>query len=322
MEKKRGQHYVWRYYLTAWTDKLEQLVCLRNGNLFSINPKKIAKERDFYRLRNLSKREIAIVLQLFIDGHGTKEGQRMDKQWLSACVSPFWNKEELVRKGEWDDKKEEEFDVLINNFAENYHSKIEDHALPYLDHLKNSNIDFLNSEEDKLRFMYFVCLQYMRTNMLKNNIQEAVKAAQKQNKFQEPIDHNLIDNIWSVLYVIFARRFAFSISFSNSHRFLILKNKSTIPFITGDQPVINTRSDYSDYTETKKLELYYPITPSLALLIMPSRNGNKYQSILEVQEDEVKLYNDLIFKASFELLFSNDVSVLQSFKNNIVPLSD
>ncbi|PDZ39412.1 hypothetical protein CON18_14605 [Bacillus cereus] len=321
MEKKRGQHYVWRYYLTAWTDKLEQLVCLRNGNLFSTNPKKIAKERDFYRLRNLSKKEMATVLY-FINGHGNKVSQKMDKQWLSACVSPFLKKEELVRKGEWDDKQEEEFDVHITNFAENYHSKIEDHALPYLDHLKNSNIDFLNSGEDKLRFMYFISLQYMRTKMLKNNIQEAVRAAQKQNKIQEPIDHTFIDNIWSVLYVIFARRIAFKISLDNSHRFLILKNKSTIPFITGDQPVINTLTDYSDYTETEKLELYYPITPSLSLLITPSRNGNKDQSILEVQEDEVKLYNDLIFKASYELLFSNDGSVLQSFKNSTVPPSE
>ncbi|HDR7625120.1 DUF4238 domain-containing protein (plasmid) [Bacillus mycoides] len=321
MEKKRGQHYVWRHYLTAWTDESEQLVCLRNGNLFSINPKKIAKERDFYRLRNLSQKEIAIILHGFINGKGTEVSQRMDKEWLSACVSPFRVKEELERKGEWDDKKEEEFDVFINNFAEDFHSNIEDQGLPYLNHLKNSNIDFLNSEEDKLKFMYFICLQYMRTNMLKNNIQESVRAGQKQNKFQYPIDHTLIDNIWSVLYVIFARRFASGISFSNSHRFLILKNNSTISFITGDQPVINTRTDYSDFTEAKELELYYPLTPSLALLITPLRNGNKDQSIFEVQEDEVKLYNDLIFKASHELLFANDETVLQSFKNNTVSVS-
>lgn len=322
MEKKRGQHYVWRYYLTAWTDKLEQLVCLRNGNLFSTNPKKIAKERDFYRLRNLSQEEIVIIINGFIHGMGTEVSQIKDLLWLNDCISPFIKKGELERKGVWNNEKEEEFDVLINNMAEDFHSEIEDGALPYLNYLKNSNMDFLNSKEDKLKFLFFICLQYMRTRMLKNNIQKSVKAGQQQKKNQKPIDPILIDNLWSVLYVIFARRCAEGISSRNLHRFLILKNNSTTPFITGDQPVINTRTDYSEYTEAKELELYYPLTPSLALLITPFRNGNEDQSIFEIQEDKVKLYNSLIFKASHELVFANDESVLQSFKNSTVPPSE
>lgn len=310
MEKKRQQHYVWRYYLTSWTDGLGQLVCLRNGKLFLANPKNIAKERDFYRLRKLSQKEILIIVKGFIKGMGTELSQIKDLLWLNDCISPFRQKEELERKGEWDNEKEKAFDVEINNFAEDFHSDKEDKALPYLNHLKNSNIDFLNSEEDKFQFMFFICLQYMRTNMLKNNIQKSAKTGQNQ----KPIDPTLIDNIWSVLYVIFARRCAEGICSRKSYRFLILKNNNTIPFITGDQPVINTRTDYSVYTEAEELELYYPLTPSLALLITTSRDGNKDQSILEVQEDEVKVYNDLIFKASHELIFANDESILQSYK--------
>ncbi|PHD06619.1 hypothetical protein COF45_25135 [Bacillus wiedmannii] len=308
MEKKRGQHYVWRYYLTSWTDVSEKLFCLRNDNLFPANPKKIAKARDFYRLRQLSRDEIAIIEQAFINGHGTEEIQRMNRQWLNHWVHPFSVKEYFERKGEWDDEKEAKFDVHINNFVEDFHSRIEDSALPYLDSLKNSNIDFLNSEDDKFNFIFFLCLQYVRTNMMKNNIQKSFESGPL------PISPTVIDNIWSVIYVILATNFAIALSLNNSFRFLILKNNSTIPFITGDQPVINTHADYSVYKEPKKLELYYPLTPSLALLITDSNNYNKTQSIFEVQEDEVKLYNDLIFKASYEQIFANNVTVLQSFK--------
>lgn len=60
-EKKRGQHYVWRYYLTSWADDSGTLFCLRDNHIFLTNPKNVAKARDFYRLRELSQHEIAII---------------------------------------------------------------------------------------------------------------------------------------------------------------------------------------------------------------------------------------------------------------------
>ncbi|PGX57074.1 hypothetical protein COE12_03515 [Bacillus anthracis] len=308
MEKKRGQHYVWRYYLTSWTDDSEKLFCLRNDNLFPVNPKKIAKARDFYRLRDLSQDEIAIIEQGFINGYHTEGIQKVNREWINVFTSIFRVKEDLEKKGKWDEEKEAELDVHMNNHVEDFHSRIEDLALPYLDSLKNINLDFLDNEISKFDFIFFLCLQYFRTNMMKNNILKSFESG------SVPIPPTLIENVWSVLYFIFATNLAVTISSSNSLRFLILKNNSTIPFITGDQPVINTQANYSVYEETKEFELYYPLTPSLALLITDSNNYNEIQSIFEVQEDEVKLYNDLIFNASYEQIFANNETVLQSFK--------
>ncbi|EJR53758.1 DUF4238 domain-containing protein [Bacillus sp. FSL W8-0519] len=308
MEKKRGQHYVWRYYLTSWTDDSEKLSCLRNNNLFPANPKKIAKARDFYRLRDLSQDEIAIIEQGFINGYHTEEIQKINREWINVFTSIFRDKKVLEQKGEWDDKKEAELDVHMNNLVEDFHSRIEDLALPYLDSLKNSNLDFLDSEISKFDFMFFLCLQYFRTNMMKNNILKSFESG------SVPIPSTFIENVWSVLYFIFATNLAVTLSSSNSFRFLMLKNNSTIPFITGDQPVINTHANYSVYEETKEFELYYPLTPSLALLITDSNNYNENQSIFEVQENEVTLYNNLIFNASYEQIFANNETVLKSFK--------
>ncbi|MBP6581508.1 MAG: hypothetical protein KA199_08235, partial [Sphingorhabdus sp.] len=59
--KKRGQHYVWRHYLAAWSDSNEQIACLRHGELFTPNIRKIAKTRDFYRIALLTPTDLEII---------------------------------------------------------------------------------------------------------------------------------------------------------------------------------------------------------------------------------------------------------------------
>ncbi|GED13740.1 DUF4238 domain-containing protein [Aneurinibacillus migulanus] len=307
MEKKRGQHYVWRYYLTSWTDDSGNLFCLRNNKLFPVNPKNIAKARDFYRLRNISRHEISIIEQGFIMDYWTEEIQQINKNWINMFTSVFRQKELLEHAGKWDDEKELKLDLIMNNLVEDFHSEIEEATLPYLDSLKSGNIDFLKSENGKFDFMFFLCLQYFRTNMIKNNVLKSFASGSL------PISPTLIQNIWSVLYFILATNLAIALSSSSTFRVLMLRNISPVPFITGDQPVINTFADYSVYEEAKELELYYPLSPSLALLITNSNNHNSDQSIFDVQENGVTMYNNLIFNASDEQIYANDVTVLQSF---------
>lgn len=77
-------------------------------------------------------------------------------------------------------------------------------------------------------------------------------------------------------------------------------------FITGDQPVINTKAKFS--SETKELELYYPLEPSKALIITEEKNFNTEWSI-----EKVKEYNDKIEQQSLELIFANDKEVLKQY---------
>lgn len=77
----------------------------------------------------------------------------------------FRLKERLELEGKLDDEKESNLYVIMNNLVEDFHSLLEDIALPYLDSLKSGNIDFLKSANGKFEFMFFLCLQYFRTNM-------------------------------------------------------------------------------------------------------------------------------------------------------------
>ncbi|PLS17658.1 hypothetical protein CVD28_11565 [Bacillus sp. M6-12] len=302
MKKKRGQHYIWRYYLTSWSDDSGYLFCLRNNKVFRVLPKNIGKARDFYRLRNLSPLEISIIEQGFIKNYWTQEIQQINKNWIKLFTDIFRQKEILEQQGKWDEQQEEKLDVIMNNLVEDVHCQIEETALPYLDSLKSGNIDFLKSSHAKFEFMFFLCLQYVRTSMMKNNILKSFAAGPL------PVSPSQIENVWSVLYFILATNLAMTLSTSRTLRVVMLKNISSLPFITGDQPIINTLVDYSVYEEAKEFELYYPISPELALLI----SNNTNQSIIEVKEEEVTKYNNLIVNASDEQIYSNDESILNS----------
>lgn len=307
MKKKRGQHYVWRYYLTSWTDNSGNLFCLRDNKIFQVNPKNIAKARDFYRLRNLSLHEISIIEQGFIKNYWTKEIQQINKNWIKMFTDIFRQKELLEQEGKWDEEKESELDVIMNNLVEDVHTQIEITASPHLNSLKSGNVDFLKSSNGKFEFMFFLCLQYVRTSMMRNNILKSFAAG------PIPVSPTHIENVWSVLYFILATNLAVTLSTSRTFRVVMLRNISPLPFITGDQPVINTLVDYSILEEANELELYYPISPTLALLITDSDKRNSVQSIFDVQEDEVTNYNKLIANASDEQIYANDESVLKSF---------
>ncbi|WP_419879615.1 hypothetical protein [Brevibacillus centrosporus] len=126
---------------------------MRENKVFPVNPKKIAKARDFYRIRNLSPHEISIIEQGFIKDFWTKDIQELNKNWITVFTKAFRIKAELERRGQWNEQKESELDVLLNNLAEDFHNKIEDLALPYLNFLKNGNTDFVNNDEGLSRFL-------------------------------------------------------------------------------------------------------------------------------------------------------------------------
>ncbi|MES2614071.1 MAG: DUF4238 domain-containing protein, partial [Bdellovibrionota bacterium] len=133
-----------------------------------------------------------------------------------------------------------------------------------------------------------------------------------------------LEKIWFPLSHILALTLSDSlidISCTDPKKFelILLKNNSSIPFITSDQPVVNTfvtDADIRKQTEVKELELYYPISPTRAVLItqnIPSLNSK----IIEIKEDnEVLNYNKHIIRQSHEQIYSNQKELLEKHKLN------
>jgi hypothetical protein len=59
-ERKRRQHHVWQHYLKSWTTD-GRIWCLRDGNIFQTNTTKVAVERDFYKIPELTPEDIALI---------------------------------------------------------------------------------------------------------------------------------------------------------------------------------------------------------------------------------------------------------------------
>ena len=84
----------------------------------------------------------------------------------------------------------------------------------------------------------------------------------------------------------------------------LLINKTDVSFITSDQPVINLKADYKDLSQQPdELVFYYPISPRVAMTI----NDGLYVKKIELTNaKDIYEYNDLINRAAYKMIFSND----------------
>jgi hypothetical protein len=92
-----------------------------------------------------------------------------------------------------------------------------------------------------------------------------------------------------------------------AYRIVFLKNETAVPFITGDQPVINTL----DPKKTDAVALYYPLSPMLAMVL--AKNTVKFPDrTRRVTSLEVEAYNHAIYSMSEDQVYSNDEAYLGS----------
>jgi dethiobiotin synthetase len=100
----------------------------------------------------------------------------------------------------------------------------------------------------------------------------------------------------------------------SNFKMLLILNRSKVPFITGDQPVINTfnRSKYSKEL-VEKLEFYYPVSPNIAILITDRQEYIDIDSLYLDESDMIHKYNSLIIEASHEQIYSNSEEILKDY---------
>lgn len=294
--KKRRHHYVWRKYLRAWANE-EIIWCSRNGNVFQSNLMGVSQQRDFYKLKHLSRNDLKFIRSL----------TRVQHKGVLKKYNDFWidtlNSITTIHNALESGEIQNEalaiyFDELVYNTEENYHESIESSAITYIESILNKNCDFFDLEESRSEFSHYLCFQYIRTKRIKENICNAYK--HDQEKFG--ID---IENVWSVMRCIMASAMAFSIISDKNYRISLLLNDTNIPLITGDQPVVNIQAYGHFGTEIpEKTEFYYPVSPSIAILV--SKNDfSKEGYYRKLSGEDVCFFNDAIIDASYEQIYSN-----------------
>ena len=158
----RNQHYVWRYYLESWSRGKDQGYCLRNGCLFPLNPKKIMRERDFYKLVPLTKEDIQ-----FFD-YWLKEkcetGMRGLNQETFDIFKRVANVNIIIQrmKNATDEEKSCALKSAIE-LEENLHGDIENRAVPIIKELRQERLSFLDDQTSAINFFQFITHQYFRS---------------------------------------------------------------------------------------------------------------------------------------------------------------
>ena len=251
---KPYQHYIWQQYLASWADG-KYVQCLVGDRIFRTTTLNLGVEYDFYKLPETTDEDLWLIN--FLTGldkahpiaRHHHEGVLIDvlgplifaKECPDALNSPDVAK--LI-------------EVHRTNAIDDRHTAIERGFLPLLPRCLEEDITWFQDVPSAIAFCSYVGAQHMRTRAVKA---KTIKRLSDRMKLD-------ISRIWDLMALIFAFNYGCSIFFDRASRPLVLvRNDTSTPFVTSDQPVVNLDGGGDDPPDT--LSIYYPISPRLALFI-------------------------------------------------------
>lgn len=303
LQAKRKHHYVWANYMMRWSpNALDVYYSTKKNNIAVDSVRGLNVERDFYKMNNLTNEHIQV-----IKGFSRCSDDVLHKEHMS-CLDNFLLVQQLsdVYKGSGiQDKK---MDALLKavycNFIENYHSVHESRVHLILESLANKDLSVLGIDNNMLIFMVFISHQITRTKAFKDNI---LTACVESNSPINANFENVVKECWWFMGYMFGKNIGRSLYLSRkyyTHSLLI--NETNKPFITSDQPIVNTHQAVTN--KVKKLEdyeydLYFPISPKVAYMI--NRSSRFPEGKVQVCVDIVDEMNIKIAKNAHVHIISN-----------------
>lgn len=299
MNDTRRQHHVWRSYLEAWaTDQI--VFCLQNGRIFPSNVNGVAVERDFYKLQTLTKADIDGVRWLVGQAHPA--AKRVHENFLMYFGVPSWLQASPPPHLAGDAEFEAALRHEIINAEERWHAALEGNMVPIVASLRRRDTAFYADDEQCQRFLYFLCLQNLRTKGVRDRV-----AARTTD-----VAGFSIARCWNILRHIFAVNAGAGLYVERKRRpLLLLENDTGRPFITSDQPTINLLSSPDPNKPPELLAFYWPISPSTAIILDEVAQRTGYASG-PVSVNQVTVLNRTMSDASHFQVFGSSREILES----------
>lgn len=301
---KKLHHFVPRFYLKAWATG-GQVFCLQNGQIHLRNLKNVGAENYFYRLHELSAEEVEFIETLVINDSpdGLKE---IHRSLLHAFTVPHAAKRMLEDAGKATPETLKHIEQLIIEMNENLHGAIEDSFQPLLASMLAGDLSFLDDPFKAAGFYKGLATQYSRTHHV-----NAARRLMSPDRFElymkvvNPLTHIIATNVGRGLY---ADR--------NRHKILLLDNATTVPFVSADQPAINISVRPNDFTVPAKFELYYPLSPNKAMLLVEP-DSQHYPGDVAISAERVHLYNLYIAAHAYRQVYSNSKEELEAIRTEL-----
>lgn len=279
----KKQHYIWREYLTRWTDSGDRF----NGKLFVLRKLIRGKQEriEFCKLQNIGfekyyydvtgfQEKDKIILEQFLAHMQEKELVKIGiepKIFSEAAeqrdfiekriMCPYenidnkWNFLDKLSNGDFSFYRESKRQIVLDKLQK----CMVDSILFQENQLSNEEIinmvsEFFqeDSEEDDLKYEFhrFFCMQYFRSPRIRNDTVANIEELKKEREELKDLDTNFYVNM---VATYFAERMALNITQNFSTSILLFENKTDVPFETDDNVLYRvTQSGYNASDDLEK----------------------------------------------------------------------
>jgi hypothetical protein len=291
-QKKRRHHFVWQHHLRAWRNAAGQVVCRRkDGTTFMAATQNVALATDFYRLKEITQADVDFIEATCI-ANAPPQIQPTLRGWIPTFTALFKLRDAMRSAGldVESEKSAELFDIAANNLEEELHASFESDAIPHLDALRQGKLEFLDDDDQFIKFCQYICVQYMRTRKRR----EAMFAAFSGVDLG-PVN---LKASWGLMSHVLATNLGFNLFIRRNRMAFTLLRSPDYNLITGDQPVINLGAvGIPNGQEVETFAFYYPIGPSSALL-METDQVERSVTTREISMEDAISYNAAIIDQS------------------------
>ena len=281
----KNQHYVWRTYLRPWSIREDG----KQINTYFIDKKEmgvtslmnVAQERFFYEIHPLSDIEIVAAKRF------AKQFPEFVQPYADVLLSAYV----AVSKNMIPDQEK---NIYAKNCFEKIYTQIEEYGYKLLE--CKSREDLMKIANDD-QCMLYLCVQYGRTKKMRMNGVNGLR--------ERPLAGQLYDKLFPMTTILYAVTLAHNLSINPTTKYIFVKNETKIPFITSDQPAINLfNDDVDEEGNVLSFELYYPTSPSTAIMVSFAPRIEKYSEIF-ADEGLVETLNRKICVNARSYIFSN-----------------
>ena len=283
----KRQHYVWRGYLKRWNKEIDSLgriyvyrKCVKGNQpkLENARLENVGFEKYYYDMTGFSKVDVGLVSEIIMKIQGQKEMTfGINKDLLESANEKRDFMEELICEYEEIDNKHHFLEKISQGDMNFYQDTTVQKVMNDLERetlnaafgisgknevelLKNFEkaLNSLDEFDMKHEFHRFFFLQYMRSPTIHKNQTDAFNAMKA--KFNE-LGKLSTEFYVNSLMIFMTEQLAWKISRYFRTWIERYENKTDIPFVTSDTPVVNL----TGIVLADRNEFYYPISPSVAI---------------------------------------------------------
>ena len=286
-EVKKKHHHVWADYLRRWShDGVKVYHTTSRRNIINESVRGVAMEQHFYRLTSLSDFDVSVILGL--SAKADIELQKQHRSYLADFLQ-FQRTQQIYKiSGRSDATTDLAIEALESKLIENLHSSHEREVLPIMRALADGQLPVLYENKNILAFTTFLGHQITRTKNMKDKV---FASYDDSVPGMREFSASMKNSWWFMSYMLGMNLGRELYLFRDRYTHTLLRNNSSVPFITSDQPVINVHEAVwrDESSAPEFVDFYYPISPTFAYLIAES---DKFSGgISDVSETEAQGFN-------------------------------